>query len=411
MMILLRIWLRRSLVVWTAPVYLGVMLFAQYSSDSWQYEWIWGMRAPMRTVALLTPILAGATAFDVAGRWQPVMSAMGGSLRRGRSGLLVILWAHVLAAAACVALVSASAAIRLSLNSAIGRPDPWLPLELLATLAAAAAIGLATGTLASPVVAAPVAALLVLGVGTVGGPFGLMNTFAPLGASSSLLGLERDPGAAGFAVALDGAIIALALVVALRRSSSRLLWRVESVAAAAVLIGLVAVPGAALPHEYRPVGERQTCAADGDVKVCGPAAALPHLRDLASGLREATATLESSTLPLPQAFLLATPGQPPDPSEHRTLVWATSDRVRGPGRRQALAEALSVPRDCPQLTYPGPETTALLDSADRVRSWMTGALATRVAQSAPEQVRKDYQLLRSCGSGSSATYPSGAPTP
>ncbi|MGN6332734.1 MAG: hypothetical protein ACTHOD_13950 [Motilibacteraceae bacterium] len=390
-----RIWLRRSLAPRLAPLYVVALLWAQYSVKGWQYEWVWGLRAPMRFLVLVSPLLAAAVAFDVA-RWQPVASALSASTRRWRAATLAVPAAHVAWAFGCIALVLSTAVVRLSLDHAMGRPDLWLPAELLAALVAAASVGLVLGTVCPPGLAAPAAAVVVIAIAALGGSVGLMNTFSPQGAAGSLLMLERDPGAAAFAVLLDVGVVALALALALRGSARKGLWRVGVGVAAAGVLALVAVPGGALPREYRPVASPESCVAREAVRVCGPELAHRHLTDVADAVQQATSMLAASGLPFPHSYVLATPGSPPDPAETRTVVWASTAQLHDDRRQSAIAAALAAPRDCPAMYQLGPDTGPLVDDQAQVSSWIRQALASGHRSAAPPPVVEAYRDLSSC---------------
>lgn len=399
-----RTWLRRSLAPRLAPLYVVALLWAQYSVEGWQYEWVWGLRVPMRFLVLVTPVLAAAVAFDVA-RWQPVAAALGPSTRRWRAATLAVPAAHVAWAFGAIALVSGTAVVRLAVDHAMGRPDLWLPAELLAALVAAASVGLVLGTVAPPGLAAPAAAVVVIGIATLGGPLGLMNTFSPQAAAGSLLGLERNPPAAAFAVLLDVGVVALALVLALRGSARKGLWGAGVGVAAAAVLALVAVPGSALPREYRPVAGHEFCVVRSEVSVCGPGLARRHLVDLAAALEQARSTLAGSALPLPSAYLLATPAAPPDPAETRTLVWASPAQLHDDRRPGAIADALAMPRDCPAMYQPGPDTGPLVDAQAQVSAWLRQALTSGGGGAAPEPVLRAYRALSSCQPSGPAGLP------
>ena len=212
----LLVWARRSVAVVLAPIVLVALLSGAWSSaDGWQYEWLWGLRNPVSVLPLVSPLVAAGVAFDTSRRWAPLMSVLGPAARRWRRATLTIPLVHVLWAFACLCLVWAAAALRLWLNDAITRPDPWLPFEALASLAAAAAVGLAVGTYLPDVAAPPVAALGVFATSAIA-PFGLIALFSPVGLVSSAVGLTRDPQAAEQLIGLNLAVTALCCLLAMR---------------------------------------------------------------------------------------------------------------------------------------------------------------------------------------------------
>ena len=192
-----------------APVLCAVLDFTAWSSDGWQYEWLWGMRNPVSTVALISPLFAAGVAFDMSRRWTPVAKVLGPSARRWRRASLSVPAVHVLWAFACQCAVWAAAALRIALNDAITSPDPWLPFEALASLAAAAAVGLVVGTYVPDAAAPPVAAISVFATPAFASTLGLSGLFSPAGLSSSVVGLTRDPQAAALLIGLNLAVAAL----------------------------------------------------------------------------------------------------------------------------------------------------------------------------------------------------------
>ena len=270
-----------------APVLCAVLDFTAWSSDGWQYEWLWGMRNPVSIVALLSPLFAAGVAIDMSRRWTPVAKVLGPSARRWRRASLSVPAVHVLWVFAGQCAVWAAAALRIALNDAITSPDPWLPFEALASLAAAAAVGLVVGTYVPDAAAPPVAAISVFATPAFASTLGLSGLFSPAGLSSSVVGLTRDPQAAALLIGLNLAVAALCCLLALRGPRPSLPWAAGAASLLAVVIALLAVPVPA--YEFRPVGGPTVCAARADVRVCGPQAAELLIQNLSLGLQQASA--------------------------------------------------------------------------------------------------------------------------
>lgn len=387
----LLVWARRSVAVPLAPVLLAVLAFTAWSSEGWQYEWLWGMRNPVSTVALISPLVAAGVAFDISRRWTPVVEVLGPSARRWRRASLAVPAVHVLWAFACLCAVWATAAVRIALNDAITSPDPWLPFEALASLAAAAAVGLVVGTYVPDAAAPPIAAISVFATTAFASTLGLSELFRPLGLSSSAVGLTRDPQAAALLIGLNLAVAALCCLLALRGPRPSLPWAAGAASLLAVVIALLAAP--AQEREFRPVGGPTVCAARADVRVCGPQAADPLIRELSLGLQQAVGSLTG--LPFPTTYELGLAGVIPPADAGRAIVVVSPAKLKGPERNGTVADVLSQPRPCPQLFDFGPDTEPLVDRQAQVRAWILEALRAGGA-SAPAGITAAYDELLTC---------------
>lgn len=344
----LLVWARRSVAVVLAPIVLVALLSGAWSSaDGWQYEWLWGLRKPVRVL----PLVAAGVAFDTSRRWTPLVGGLGPAARRWRRATLAIPVVHVLWAFACLCVVWAAVAVRLWLNEAFTRPDPWLPFEALASLAAAATVGLV----------------------------------------SSAVGMTRDAQAAEQLIGLNLAVTALCCLLALRGPRPSWPWATGIAALAAVLVALVALP---LPeYEYRPVGGPEVCASRADVRVCGSQVAEPLAQDLSLALQQAVDDVTG--LPFPQTYELGVPGVLPTTEAGRTVANVSPVQLRGASRDRTVAEVLALPRTCPQLLDGGEDTDLLLERQAQVRAWLEGALRTP-GSTAPPEIQAAYGELLTC---------------
>jgi hypothetical protein len=329
-----------------------LLTLGAWSRDGWQFESLWALRAAVLLVPLVSPVLAAAVAFDIARRWGPLVTVLGPSTARWRRATLALVAVHVGWTFAAVCLVWAAAGVRLVLDDAMWQADPWLPVEVVAALGAAAAVGLLVATLVKGLAAPPLAAVLVFGVEALAGSYGLMSLFSPMALVDSAVGLERDPAAAAWAVALNLAVLVCCCVVALRGPVTSRAW------VAQVTVGCMALGGVLLGHgpssalEFRPSTQPRACARTGAVEVCGPGNTQPFLSELAGGLAGATGQLAHSGLPLP--------------------------------------------RICPQLLDAGPDTTPLLDRQAQVSAWIRQALERGGSDPAPPGVVAAYRDLETC---------------
>ncbi|MGN6612272.1 MAG: hypothetical protein ACTHLJ_10900 [Angustibacter sp.] len=394
-MTVLRVWMRRSLAMVVAPVVVVVLTLGAWSRDGWQFESLWGLRAVVLLLPLVSPVVAAGVAFDVARRWGPVMTVLGPSTARWRRATLALVAAHVAWAFAAVGLVWAAAGVRLVLDHAIWQVDPWLPVEVLAALGAAAAVGLLIGCLVENLAAPPLAAVLVFGIEALAGPYGLMSLFAPMGLVDSAVGLERDPASAAWAVALNLGVLVCCCLVALRGPVTTRTW-VAQVTVAGVVLGAILLGRAhSTPLDFRASTQPRACARSGAVEVCGPGNAQPFLDELADGLATATERLAGSGLKLPHQFVLGVPGEQPAVASVASVVHASPAGLSRHRRTATLARVLALPRICPQLVDAGPDTTPLLDREAQVSAWVHGALE-HGAGTAPPGVVAAYRDLTTC---------------
>jgi hypothetical protein len=390
----LRIWMRRSLALRLAPFVIGVLAYGAWSRPGWQYEWLWGTRATVAILALIAPLVAAAVAFDVVRQWEPLATAIGSNTRRWRGVSLALVGAHVIVMFSCFGLILMAAAVRLASNDAIGRLDPWVPIEVLAALAAAGGVGLVVGMHVRNLAAPPVAAVAVFVVESLALPFGLIALFMPTPLVSSAIGLTRDPRAAVMAIALNAAVAALCVVVAVRGAGATRNWTAALTVAVAGVVALVAVPASATPLEFRTKAGAQVCVREADVSVCGPRDARRFLSDLGIGLSQSLRQLEASGLPLARSYVLGLPGE--QPPTDRPVAFASPARLKDHRREGTLVAILAQPRVCPQLLQPDRHTLPLLDRQEQVALWLQAALDSNAVVEAPSEIKGAYEDLRLC---------------
>jgi hypothetical protein len=276
-------------------------------------------------------------------------------------------------------------------SDAIGRPDVWLPFETVAALAAAASVGFAIGTHLPNVAAPPVAALVVFAAPTAGASVGLLSLFAPMGLSSSVVGLSRDPESAALLIALNLTLAVACCTLALRGPGRARLWSAGAALMAVAFVALAALP--ATDYDFRPDAGPATCVTEGRIRTCGPEAAGPLVRELSRGLNQ---TLDIVTgLPFPTTFELGVPGAPVPVDEDRAVAFISPADLRGEDRIKKLADVLALPRVCPQLVQFDEDTTRLLERQADVRSWIVSAIREG-GGAAPAEIRAAYNELSNC---------------
>lgn len=389
------LWMRRCLTLRLLPVVVVLLVAVAWPQDGWQYEWLLGGRRMIAALPLVAALLAGAVAHDAYRHWAPTAAQLGPATKRWRRVTGALLAAHLLWASAGVGLVLAAAHVRLWSNSALGRPDLWLPFEALAALASAAAVGLAAGMTVRSPATPPLVAAAVLAGHSLNPPFGLNVLFAPPSLSSSAIGIERDPSAAAMTIAVNVAFASVCCLIALRGTRTSPAWAVSTAVATAGLLAVLAVPASATPEVFRAQSTQLTCVVQGQVEVCGVEAAGPFLVELARGLDDASAVLGPSELPLPTSWTLGVPGTRA-PSDQATAAGVSPASLRGESRTATVARVLSQPRLCPQLYDSDEDTTRLLDLSEQVNSWIGQSLRDGAAGRSPAQVLSAYQQLLTC---------------
>lgn len=394
-MIVLRVWMRRALALVLAPLVVGALAFGAWSRDGWQFESLWGLRAVVLLMPLVSPVIAAGVAFDVARRWGPLVTTLGPSTARWRRATLALMAAHLGWTFAAVCVVWAVVGVRLVIDRAIWQADPWLPVEVLAALGAAAAVGLLVGSLVKSLAAPPLAAVLVFAVEALAGPYGFMSLFSPMAVVDSVVGLERSPVAAGWAIALNLAVLVCCCLVALRGPTSSRVWIAQMTVACVVLGGVLLGHARSSPLDFRASTRPRACARTDAVEVCGPGNAKPFLGELAVDLASATRRLADSGLPLPHKFVLGVPGEQPAVTSAASVVHASPAGLTRMRRTATLAGVLALPHVCPQLLDAGPDTTPLLDREAQVSAWIREALQGGVGP-APQGVVDAYRDLASC---------------
>lgn len=391
----LAVWARRSLARWTAPLILGTLVFGTWSRDGWQYEWLWGMRAVVSIMSLVSPVVAASVAFDIARHWHPMVQGLGPSTRRWRHATLAVVLVHILWAFLALCLVWSAAAVRLGAHHALWQPDPWLPMETVASLGAAAGVGLFIGTRVHGLAAPPLAAIIVFGTEVLAAPYGLLSLFVPMTLVNSAVGLERDPTAAVLAVALNLSVAACCILMALRESERSRQWVIAVGIPSVVIVAVIAAPARLTPSDYRVATDQRICVQEGDMSVCGPPNTRTLLRTLGASLNTAGTRLKGSGLPLPHDYVLGLPGTIPPRESTQTIADVSPAQLESSTVIATVAQVLSQPRLCPQLLEPDEDTAALLDREEQIQTWIEHALGG-ASGAAPPRVRDAYHEILTC---------------
>lgn len=391
------IWARRGLGCCVAALLVGFVVWTSVSSRPWQLEFDWAARFGAAYVYLLAPLVAAAVAYDVGRRARPEMTLLGATGRRGVMASLgptaaVLGW--TLLAASCGWILMAAITIS---SGGLSPRDPWVFIETVSSLAAAAAVGMTFALFVDGILAVAASAGAVLAAATLTSGHGA-NLFQVTTSSGTLVGIERTPQRAIATILCHLALIAVAVAVALARQRAHTLsppWL-----AAAALTALVPIAVAALwPYsasEFRPSQERQACAGS-QVRVCGPASASALLAIAGNDLSEATRKLQPSGLPLPATFVVARGSAAESLPAGRALLDLDSSQLsEGHLPRGALANAIATPRQCRGF-YSAQESPALLEHVKVVSAWLDDALAAPGSPSRPPgPVAQAYAALSTC---------------
>jgi hypothetical protein len=396
----LHLWVRRGSVTLAIPALIGAGLVVLMSRRGWWWDPGWAYSHASTPVILIAPLLAGLVAFDRSRPGGQVLALLAANSPRERSATAVPPTAGWLAALATCAALAGGVAVALIARSTGALPSGWLLLEVVTALAAAAAVGWATGRLLPNRAAGPVAALGVYLLGSQARSWGLAGLFAPGGATGMLAGVERNPTVSLTLVSLHVVIAAAGAMVgltALHQSRRRLLVR-AAVAAAVLLIAVGAsstlVKGQA---PYRFSSAAPVCVGS-TPRVCGPASAQRLLTVSAQRLSEESSLLSGSGIPLQQEYRLAIgPTALSDAADAGAglLTVTPEEFVDGRPSVDDLAATVSRPRMCPQYVAAQPPVV-LLEAQQRVQAWVVGTDGAATSQPAPTDVVAAYHRLVTC---------------
>lgn len=392
----LALWLRRGSGPWLFLPMAGFMVATGLMNHPWHLEFDWGTRYMAASVFIFAPLVAAAAANDVARRARPTLYDISLGAARG-------VWAaispamSVVAWALCGSVVSwVTVGVIVARDGGLGPEDFWIFIETGLAIAAAALLGALIGTYIDGILAVSVAAGLVLMCAVlVGGHH--ISLFQVASSSGTLVGIERTPARALFALACNGSVaLASAALISCRVHAVRLprAWATG----AGIVVVAVAVLSSAWPvpdSEYRPSTQPEACVGH-EVIVCGPAQASPLLRRAADDLGAARTRLRESGLALPSRFAIARGIRSATlPQGTSLLDYDTSALPGGHLSSETIAAALSTPRPCAAF-FSDTDSEPYLKLADSTRSWLLEELTNGPAAKAPANVQSAYQTLSTC---------------
>lgn len=391
------IWARRGLGFLVFALLVGFSISTAASSRPWLLEFDWAARFGAAYVFLLAPIVAAAVSYDIGQRARPEMALIGTTARRGAMALLspaaaILAWSVVgaVVAWAMLALITATAG---------GLPprDPWVFAETIASLSAAASLGMIVAVLVDGILAVAISAGLVLTTATLTSGQGA-NLFQVATSSGTMVGIERTPERAFATIACHVVIVAVACACLIARQHAHPLSR-RRLGVASFAVSLPIAAAMVWPYsasEYRPSEEARACVGS-TVKVCGPRSASPLLKTAAMDLNEATRRLRPSGLPLPEQYVIARGSAADTLAQDQTLLDLDSSQlIEGHLPTSTLASAVSTPRLCRGF-YSNQEAPALIEHVRIVSTWAAEALTESGPVSvAPTAVREAYAALTTC---------------
>lgn len=396
-MIVFGIWLRRGVGARVALLVAAFVLFQLFSRPEWENELDWATRLTGASLLLVCPCLGAAAAYDTAQRMRPTLADLSrGSPRH---------WLHIaLPAAAVVAwsvaayvLVWAVAAVVVTARGGVGITDWWVFAEVIAPLVGAGAVGLCAGMAVSGPLAAPIAAVTVLGGTMVASPWG-RGPFEAVTTYGTLTGLERPAVRSAAAV---GAALLVGAVAAFTARQRHRTYRGRGgpfvLAGCAVLAAVAVILPAAWPWDqdvYVPTSERYGCIGD-DPSVCAPRSRLQLLQPVQASLADAYARLHGTDFTRPTTFRV-TRGDFSNLGGAAPLEYHPED-VRGDGYDTfATAEVLMRPHACAEL-YGGSGMDRVFNAQDVVRPWLERVIKGQAPGApVPPEVASAFDVIQGC---------------
>lgn len=393
----LNLWLRRGYAARASFLLCGFMAASVATSHYAVQDPEWGARALAVGMFFFSPILAGATAFDVGRRAGSSFEPAGLFTIRGplnapliaSAGVAASMVVHLLAWIALVAVARANAGLPFA--------DFLIGPETLAALAASAAVGLLVGGLRSDLMGPVIATAAVLLTQMLTRSWEL-TVFQVASSAGTLLGIERTPTRALLAIGINMSV-ALSCVLALWAARSpivahRRFWIAASVVP---IVSILLLRPALLPtdSEYRPETGPTVCIGQAPT-VCGPQSASGLLAVARADLDKAIRHLADSQLPFPQRYAIARGESinslPPNTAE---LALDPSILEQGHLSQQTLTDTLSLPRFCEAMTN-AEQAQPLLAHLEQVHTWLATQMRAERPEPAPETVKAAYSALLDC---------------
>ncbi|MFD0207169.1 MULTISPECIES: hypothetical protein [Saccharothrix] len=323
--------LRRSAGWLALPLSLGLAIFALTVPEAnWRFEWGRSMSAAGLYLFIASPLYAGLASFDTV-FWRNRTAQVAEGIR-DRDLIARLPWLCTAAIGLAVhAVVLLAIAVTAAVSGAVGAVHVEIIVVQLLSIAGFAALGGLVGLYTRSYLAAPVLALVCVGLNVLA-PTGPFRSLVTVGTGTKdLIELRPHPTQ----IALQVGVFTVLLVAALpvRLFTRRARTSVSAVLLAAVLVTGGVFGGSAQPLEFDQA--EQVCRQH-EVAVCGPAALSDRFAAIGGALADVAAPLVAIGIPVERRFVVLTDGgiAPPDV---RAALFIGTEAVRDPERLAVAA--------------------------------------------------------------------------
>ncbi|MFI5425880.1 hypothetical protein [Aeromicrobium sp. UC242_57] len=368
-------YVRRAAATYILPLLFAAEFFALFSRGfPWAYEWDWAIDWANGATLLLGPLLAGCVAADVTIWRRDQVTALTRSTPQGRwnlarvvTGNVLVGWGvHLAALGSVLAICLFNGAPASPSLAAVG----GIALAFV-ELAVAGVVGALVGGVLGSLFAAPLAALVVFAGSYLASSEAVPTVFRVGGVTGSVVGLDLDLTLVFLLLIVSVAFIATAGLGFLVKDSvvSGLALRVS------ILIpGLVFFGGLAALYAYGDERFEVASSATHECKGTEPRICLASetslpLRWLTQEVHKGYVALTEIGVRPPSTFRQALPERPLQASEGRIHLSSGSPK-RETGDIERIAEILSVPRECPQLSGANPPPDVYFQSKQLLKLWL-----------------------------------------
>jgi hypothetical protein len=389
------LWMRRGVGLTLLPTIVAFLGVSSLGNRAWSLDADWGLRYTAGAIILFAPLVAAVVAYDTARKLAPGLAVVGrGSVRGQRAGLLpmfaAVAWAVIATSLSWLVIIAVVAR-----SGGVPPSDPWVWAEMASVYLAAGAIGALVGSRVPTVVAVALSAGAVFVLASLLGSQGIKALQVAM-STGTMIGLERTPARAALAISVNLAVAlcAAAATVLLARPRQPRPWMIAAAAVPAALAVAVHLAFPFQDSEYRPTRAPLACWGSAPA-LCGPSNAAPLLIAAQRDLAAARDSLEASGLPLPSTFSAVRPDRYTTIGTAAPLTYDPSALVDGHLSREAVAQALAMPRLCSALfsEASAPEYLALVSTS---ATWIDASLKAGSRAAAPPQVADAYDRLANC---------------
>lgn len=399
-MTFLSIWGRRGVARWLGLLTSAFLVALVIFQRTWESEFDWGARYLAASVYILSPVVAAATAYDVALRLGPSLFGVAQTSPRGGWAIAAPALTNWGATVFASVLQWVAVAFVVMHSGGLPQTDYWVIGETLAAYGAAVAVGLLVGRMVTGLLSVAVAAGVVLLAATFLGSADV-PLFQVASSSGPLIGMGRTPARALSTIGCNVALILGALLlirVDLRQYRSAKIAR-AAVTAVVPVIFLVAAFWPYTESEYQPVPPTACAAAQltngKEVTVCGPPKLHAYMPNIATSMADSLETLTGSELDLPARFSIVRGGAALHLPDGTAALRFESSSLRDGISVADVASTLATPRPC-EAFFGNSDTQKYLELGEEVREWVAQQLQHQTHQQAPQAVRQAYLTLNQC---------------